>query len=124
MLEYIDDGLCEYMVASLLFQMYAELIRPHEQKMGYIEYVKDYIKALYMKPISVENIANQINLDRRYLSRIFKQNTGMTIQEYIIHIRMNEAKKLLRQEKSIEEVSLLCGYDDRSNFSKFFKRKS
>lgn len=118
-----DDPLCEYKVTSLLFRMYAELMKPSSIRVNYADRVKDYVKALYMQSITVEEIALQINLDRRYLSRIFKQKTGKTIQEYIIFVRMRAAKEYMRQGMSVEETSLLVGYDDRTNFSKMFKRK-
>lgn len=121
-LECTNYDLCEYRAAALLFEMYAELMKPHETH-TYIDKVKDYIKALYMQPISVEEIAQHVGLDRRYLSRVFKAQTGKTVQEYIIHTRMKEAKKHLKHGLSIEEVATLSGYDDRSNFSKMFKKK-
>lgn len=122
-LECSNEELCEYVTAALLFRMYAELMKPHEKKYDYTEQVKDYVKALYMRPISVEEIALQLNLDRRYLSRIFKKRTGKTIQEYIISVRMKAAKKYLLEGIPVEEAAALSGYDDRSNFSKLFKRK-
>ena len=120
-LECIDYELCEYRVAALLFEMYAELMKPHETH-TYIDKVKDYVKALYTQPITVEQIAMHVGLDRRYLSRVFKAHTGKTVQEYIIHTRMKEAKKHLKQGLSVEEAATLSGYYDRSNFSKMFKK--
>lgn len=120
-LECINYELCEYRVAALLFEMYAELMKPHETH-TYIDKVKDYIKALYMQPISVEEIALHVGLDRRYLSRIFRGKTGITIQEYIISTRMKEAKKYLLKGHTVEEAAALSGYEDRSNFSKIFKK--
>ena len=85
--------------------------------------VKSYVNALYMQKIRVEDIAEKMNLDRRYLSRIFKAKVGKSIQEYIISVRMEEAKKLLEKGYSVVETALLCGYDDACNFSKIFKRE-
>ncbi len=123
MLEYAHEELSEYKIASVLFKMYAHLMSHHEPRHHYITDVKNYIRTLYMYPITVEEIAGQLNLDRRYLSRIFKQNTGKTIQEYLIDMRMKEAKNHLLNGESIEKAASLSGYPDPCNFSKMFKRK-
>ena len=127
--EIIDDifalryeNMCEYRVAALLFRLYADLLSPTPTRQSYVTMVKDYVKTLYMQPISVEDIATQLNLDRRYLSRLFKQKTGSTLQEYIIKIRMTEAKRLLLQGETVERAAILSGYEDVCNFSKMFKR--
>lgn len=113
----------EYRIASLLFQMYAELFEEKEPRNYYVRQVKDHIRTLYMQPLRVETIAEQMNLDRRYLSRLFKQKTGQTIQDYLISVRMEEAKRLLENGSSVEQAALLCGYEDPFNFSKMFKRR-
>ena len=123
MLSMEERDLREYRVAALLFEMYAELFERPNPRNHYVRQVKDYIKALYMQPIRIEAIAEKMNLDRRYLSRIFKQKTGQTVQDYLISVRMEEAQRLLSQGKTVEEAAILCGYEDPFNFSKMFKRK-
>ena len=119
-----DKDLPEYRAASLLYRLYAELFANKKRKHHYVRRVQDHIRALYMKPLSVEEIAAQMNLDRRYLSRLFKQKTGQTVQDFLISVRMEEAKKLLLQGNSVEQTAFLCGYEDSCNFSKMFKRKT
>lgn len=120
--ECMQKGLGEYRVAGLLFHMYAELFEKKSEGNHYVRQVKDYIHALYMTPLRVEDIAAQIGLDRRYLSRIFKQRIGVTIQEYIVSIRLEEAKLLLEEGRTVDESARICGYADTANFSKMFKK--
>ena len=124
MLETAGQNLREYRMASLLFELYAELFEEEEERNLYVRRVKDHIRTLYMQPLSVEEIADMMKLDRRYLSRLFKQNTGRTIQQYLIYVRMEEAKKYLSKGVSVERTAMLCGYFDTCNFSKMFKRYS
>lgn len=117
-----NDGMSEYRIAALLFQLYAELFsseRPHNH---YVRRVKDLINALYMQDLRVEEIAERMNLDRRYLSRLFKSKTGQTVQEYLIYVRMEAAKRQLERGASVAEAAKLSGYEDACNFSKMFKR--
>ncbi len=118
-----DTGVFEYAIAAKLYMMYSEFFADKKHKSDYVGSVKSYVNALYMQQIRVKEIAEKMNLDRRYLSRIFKAKVGKSIQEYIISVRMEEAKKLLEKGYSVAETAQLCGYDDTCNFSKMFKRE-
>lgn len=118
-----EKPLREYHVASVLFRIYAQLFEGKTVHNHYVRQVQDHIRALYMQPLRVERIAEELNLDRRYLSRLFKQKTGQTIQDYLISVRMEEAKQCLLNGFSVEGTAQLCGYEDASNFSKMFKRR-
>lgn len=113
----------EYLICSYLFQMYAALFDKKRVHNHYVRQVQDYIDTLYMKDLGVEQIAEKLNLDRRYLTRLFKQKTNMTIQEYLIQVRMEEAKRQLLAGMTVAEAATLCGYEDACNFSKMFKKR-
>ena len=123
MLDTDGSDLREYRIAAILLEMYASLFGEKRDTHDYVRRVRDYISAVYMQELRVEEIANSMNLNRRYLSRFFKEKTGMTIHEYLIHVRMEEAKSLLLQGKSVNEAAVLCGYQDPFHFSKMFKRR-
>ena len=64
--------------------------------------------ANYMQPLRVEDLARQVNLDRRYLSRRFKQQTGLTLQEYIIQVRIRKLCQIVAAllENDLTEIVL------------------
>ena len=74
-----------------------------------------------MEKIKIEEIAASIGLNRKYLSRIFKQKTGLSMQEFLIKKRLTEAKKLIERGYNVGEAGMLCGYGDAFAFSKAFK---
>ena len=117
-----DTATREYKIAAQLFLLYAELFSKEQHSNDYVKRVENYIHVAYMERITVEQIAQEMNLDRRYLSWLFKKKTGQTIQQYLINVRLEEAQAHLRQGRSVQEAALLCGYEDVSNFSKMFKR--
>lgn len=120
-----DGRVNEYVLASELFLFYATLFsKDHGRNMHYVRRVKDYVHAMYMQEVKVERIAEQMNLDRRYLSRIFKEKTGKSIQEYLISVRMDEAQRCLLRGCSVSEAARLSGYEDACNFSKMFKSRT
>lgn len=109
-------------IAGKIFELLSLIFENNEKETGYIKQVKDYIKANYMEQIFVEKIAEMLNLNRRYLSRIFREETGMTIKGYITSVRMNKAEHLLKQKFSVGSVAEMVGYDDVFGFSKMYKK--
>lgn len=119
-----DDGIApEYRMAADLFKLYAAIFEPRRSSRHYVRRVKDYINAMYMQEIRVEKIAEQMGLDRRYLSRIFKQKEGIGMSEYIACVRVERAKEFLSKGHSVSDTALLCGYSDSFTFSKMFKKQ-
>ncbi len=123
MLDVSSEDMRECLISSVLLRMYASLFGGRSVRNEYVKEVRDYIRALYMQDIRVEEIAAKMNLNRRYLSRLFKEKTGQTVQEFLIHVRMEEAKRLLKAGKTVGEAAVLCGYQDPFHFSKIFKQK-
>ena len=112
-----------YDLASDLFRIYARLVNQEQGSRNYIHAVKEYIENNYMHKISVEDIAATQNLDRRYLSQLFKKKTGYTIQGYILETRLRAAKQYLTQGHSVSDAATFSGFNDISNFSKIFLRE-
>ena len=87
-----------------------------------IESVKTYIKYNYDKPISFTEIATQYNFSQAYLSKIFKEQTGLPPKKYLNEYRINHARKLLLDSSiSIKDIAIKVGFDDQFHFSKNFK---
>ena len=116
-----DPEVTEYRISGALLALYAALFSPTGGN-PHVRKVQSYIRASYMHPIRVEQIADALNLDRRYLSRLFKEKTGCSIQEFLIRTRMDAGAELLRKGASVAEAAQLSGYEDISNFSKMFKK--
>lgn len=73
--------------------------------------------------VSSEEIAAQMRLSYKYLCTVFRSKTGLSINQYHTHLRINEAARLLRETSlNISEVSYAVGYRDPLYFSGVFKR--
>ena len=84
----------------------------------------DYIQANYQSHITIDGIAKNLGIDRRYFSRIFTKYIGVSPQKYLVDYRLEKAKYLLMTgEYSVSEVAVSVGYDDIFAFSKIFKKK-
>lgn len=85
--------------------------------------IEEIIRQNLDKPITCEEIARQVFLNSEYLSRMFKKKTGKNLSNYIIELKMEEAKKQLETtEKSISSISIELGYGNFSHFSKCFRK--
>lgn len=85
--------------------------------------VKQYIDQHYKSNVSLGELAERFHLDERYLSQLFKLETGQTFTSYLIGLRLNHARALLRNTSlSIQVISELCGYQDYFYFNKLFKK--
>ena len=83
----------------------------------------EYIEKNFQENINLNKISNYVSLSKNYFCNIFKKETGITIWDYLIRIRMEEAKRmLLETEQKTYEISEKVGYDDPSYFGRLFKK--
>jgi len=89
----------------------------------YVRNVISYIQLKYSEPVKIEDIADAIGLNRSYLTRLFKESTGYSLQDYLLTYRMKIAAKMLSENTmSVAEIAESVGYGDTFTFSKAFKR--
>lgn len=118
-----EPSVAEYRLCGELMRLYAALFTTETGLNPHVQKVENFIRSSYMRHIRVEEIAAQLNLDRRYLSRLFKEHKGCTLQAFLIGVRMEEAERLLREGCSVSDAARLSGYEDISNFTKMFKKQ-
>ena len=83
-----------------------------------------YMYAHYHEKITVEDISKHVAISRSECFRCFKRVTGKKPVEYLNDYRLLKAAQLIREtEKSIEEISSICGFASASFFGKVFKEK-
>lgn len=105
-----------------IIELCNDMQKSHEARP--IREVKDYIEKNYHKTISLEEIGKMVCLNPVYLSTLFKNQTGMNITNYLIKVRVEEAKKLLRESRmSVGSIAGKVGYTDTKYFSKIFTRQ-
>ncbi|SFB55592.1 two-component system, response regulator YesN [Cohnella sp. OV330] len=108
-------GLCE---------RYAELARASlsPERVFDVGEIKRYIEQHYFEDIKISMFTERYFLSREYLMKLFKQQYGFGIHEYVQKVRMDKAKALLdRPELKIQEISEMLGFKDKNYFSKAFR---
>ena len=83
-----------------------------------------YIEQHYAEPITLNTIAELVQLNPIYFSSLFKRETGKNFTEYLTEYRVKIAKEMLRStNKNVNEIADALGYADARYFSKVFKKE-
>lgn len=97
--------------------------RPGNQRRRYVEQAMDLIQKNYMHDITVEDIAEYCGLNRSYLGKLFRDETGKSTQEYLIEYRMEVACRYLSETTApIGTIALSVGYQNQLHFSRAFRK--
>jgi len=87
-----------------------------------INEVVKYINTNYEKNITIEELSKISKLSKSHFTKVFTQNIKMSPMEYLKHIRLQNAKKMVLSNKlSITTISSQCGFNSSAYFSKLFK---
>lgn len=82
-----------------------------------------YINTHLTEDLTLDHIADAFFLSKSYMSYIFKQNTGLSIYQFIMKKRLMLARNMLYDGASALDACMGCGFYDYSNFLKAFKRE-
>ena len=86
------------------------------------EYACRFVLKNYKQGINRDKMAEMVHLSPGYFSNLFRVEIGMSFSDYLIQVRIDNAKKLLRRfDLSVEEVSKECGFNSLAHFSRTFK---
>lgn len=85
----------------------------------------EIIQSNYGDNLTIAEIAERLNTNRSYLSTVFKQNVGLTLQKYLTTFRISRAEELLfNTDWSISCIAEISGFNSQSYFSKVFKKET
>lgn len=90
-----------------------------------VEKAKNIFHTYFNKQVELSDISKQLGVSVNHLSKLFKQHTKLTPTQYIIKLRVEKAKELLKKsDKNIVEISFETGFKSLSNFYKCFKEET
>ena len=85
--------------------------------------VKAYLDEHYTKKIALDDLEERFFINKFYLSKIFKETYGTTINNYLISKRITRAKQLLRfTDLTVDEIGAAVGMADANYFSRMFRK--
>lgn len=84
----------------------------------------DFIEARFSGPVSLQELAAAAGLGVRQFSRAFRDATGRSPHQYLLHRRVEQAKLLILQGLSLADVAVQCGFCDQSQLTRTFVRQT
>ena len=113
--DWLTDNCCD------VLSRYAEVQKNQEARP--IRLAKQYINENYNRAISLESVSNHIGFNPAYFSSMFKKSTGQNFMDYVIEIRILNARNLLVQtNQDVADIAAKVGYTDLKYFSRIFKK--
>ena len=89
----------------------------------YVKQTKQYVISNLARRLTLNMIADEVHLEPHYLCSLFKQQTGMTVIQYIINQRIELAKHLIvTHDEKLYTIAERCGFDNYNHFSNTFKK--
>lgn len=118
------DSMCRCLNDNITVILQKIIERKSQEAARPIRESKKYINENYMRSISLEEVSSIAGFNPTYFSSLFKKETGTTFMEYLLEIRLNKAKELLKETNlSVAAICERVGYTDLKHFQKIFKRE-
>lgn len=123
------EGLAKMIAAHLAREYGVTEEEPHRSSPSLpghkLRQITDWMSEHLAEEFSLERLASQAGLSRFHFQRLFKAATGVAPSRYHIDLRMEEARRLLRETKmSVVNVALEVGYTNPSHFAQLFRRET
>lgn len=109
---------------ELAEQIFKQKRAGHEQQeKDVVKQIQRYVQANIAGDLSLTRIGEVVGHSSAYVSRLYKNNTGMNISDYINELKINKAKEMLVESSfKIQDISKLLGFDNDRYFYRYFKK--
>lgn len=134
--ELLSTGLCTRLYADSATTMLAAHLLKHYCVFGLtlskyddglpnykLNQALQYIRAHFDRDLTLGEIAAVVGMSQYYFLRLFKQSMGVTPYQYVLYLRVERAKSLLKQRQiTISDIAIECGFASQSHFSRVFRQ--
>ncbi|HAA20316.1 MAG TPA: AraC family transcriptional regulator [Cytophagales bacterium] len=103
--------------------MYAA-VYPNQKQLDSMIGIRNFIKANYHTALDLEIISQNHGISKYHLLRLFKEYYGLTPRQFLIDIRIDKSKELLKQGNTVTETCYAVGFESLGSFSTLFKKKT
>lgn len=84
--------------------------------------IKAYIDSNYAQELSLDILADCLDLSAKYVSRVFKTTMNVNLSDYLAYVRIEKAKELLLSEEPLERIAEQVGITNRTTFTRIFRK--
>ena len=122
--ELMAENILEELVVNLISSYSSSEIETKEISYSRAKLAQsvEYMKSNFDESLKLENLANISELSKYHFLRKFKEEFNMTPHAYLLQIRIQKAKNMLKQNKTLCDIALSCGFSDQSHFTRVFNK--
>lgn len=121
-----SDDLSPMIIEGLLLEMYGQMARRRKlagkHSPRFVDQARLLIEQRFLEPISLHDVALEIDMHPSHLARAFRTSFGMTVGEMVRRLRINEAVRLIEAGTALSIVAGETGFSDQSHFTRTFAR--
>lgn len=123
-----DQVTAQFLVKGLLshtLDLFNSSIQTVSRSQTLFSVIREYLDAHYRQPITRESVASTFSISPNYLSHLFQKSGGIGFNEYLNHVRLEQAKNLLkRYDMKVKEVAHASGFIDSNYFCRQFRKST
>ncbi|OCT15270.1 hypothetical protein A8709_14320 [Paenibacillus pectinilyticus] len=114
-----------FSIFEKLLDMKRKSVVPESEEKKVIRMVKQIVTEEYCSELNLPGLSARVFLSPAHVSHLFKQETGITITDYLIQVRMDMAKLFIKQNPMMKlyELAQCVGYQDPDYFNQLFKKR-
>jgi AraC-like DNA-binding protein len=92
---------------------------------AFVERIKDFLAQSVYKSLTLSDVCEHFNMSKSYICRVFKSETGESVVDFYIQLKIKEAKLLIRKgDLNFTQISEALGYTSIHHFTRSFKSKT
>lgn len=114
---------------QLAYELIVSIIRDYRkpipatlQTKPFLNWITSYISFHFSEPITIHDMANRAGISASRFQVVFKQTFGISPHQYLLKLRIEHARELLKTYHTIQQISEYCGFSDVHHFSNAFKK--
>lgn len=117
------DALCHKLTVAMRGFLTAMFSDKSGRHLDTIHRTVHHLQTHYAEKFSLEDLARTLSISPYYLSRIFRQETGSSLGQFLAYVRVEKSKQLLTEtDLSLSQIAQQCGFSDQSYYTKVFRR--
>ena len=116
----VDELLTHALTKLFLSSEHSQIIPDLTPKV--VALVRDYIHTNYMHSVTLDSLVTLTGISRVHISRVFKQHIGVAPHEYLVQLRVADAKAKIAAGMPVAEAAAMSGFADQSHLNRHFKR--
>jgi AraC-like DNA-binding protein len=123
--EYLLSGSVIFLIGHILTHLKRQELKITSQTDEIITTAKSLLESRFSEKVNLEDIAQQLNISYVWFRTYFKKHTGYSPYDYLLNIRINHARLLLKNSnRAVKDISQSSGFESQQQFSKTFKKKT